>query len=106
MRVFVTGGTGAIGSHAIPAFSPKSNMVTALARTSEKAAALSSLPARQQRQIPDRDRLGAPTPERTGRLAGHEPQQRADQQRTVPGLAQVGRPRGDPRRRIRPSDYG
>jgi nucleoside-diphosphate-sugar epimerase len=41
MRVFVTGGTGAVGRHAIPALVQQGHTVTALARTPEKAAALS-----------------------------------------------------------------
>ena len=40
MRVFVTGGTGAVGGHAIPALVRQGHSVTALARTPEKAAAL------------------------------------------------------------------
>ncbi|MEU6715306.1 NAD(P)-dependent oxidoreductase [Nonomuraea sp. NPDC046802] len=40
MRVFVTGGTGAIGRHALPALLGAGHEVTALARTREKAAAL------------------------------------------------------------------
>lgn len=40
MRVFVTGGTGAIGRHAIPALVGAGHTVTALARTPAKAAAL------------------------------------------------------------------
>ena len=42
MRVFVTGGTGAIGSHAVPALIAAGHSVTALARSPEKAASLSS----------------------------------------------------------------
>jgi nucleoside-diphosphate-sugar epimerase len=41
MRVFVAGGTGAIGGHAVPALIPAGHEVTALARTPEKAARLS-----------------------------------------------------------------
>ena len=41
MKVFVTGATGAIGSHAIPALVRAAHTVTALARTPEKAAQLS-----------------------------------------------------------------
>jgi nucleoside-diphosphate-sugar epimerase len=41
MRVFVAGGTGAIGGHAVPALITAGHEVTALARTSEKAARLS-----------------------------------------------------------------
>ncbi len=40
MRVFVTGGTGAIGGHAVPALVHAGHSVTALARTPDKAAAL------------------------------------------------------------------
>lgn len=42
MRVFVAGGTGAIGGHAIPALLREGHAVTALARTPEKAAVLSA----------------------------------------------------------------
>jgi nucleoside-diphosphate-sugar epimerase len=38
MKVFVTGGTGAIGGHAVPALVRQGHTVTALARTPEKAA--------------------------------------------------------------------
>jgi nucleoside-diphosphate-sugar epimerase len=41
MKVFVAGGTGAIGGHAIPALVRAGHQVTALARTPEKAALLS-----------------------------------------------------------------
>jgi nucleoside-diphosphate-sugar epimerase len=37
MKVFVTGGTGALGSHAVPALIAEGHVVTALARTQEKA---------------------------------------------------------------------
>ncbi|MPY79917.1 MAG: NAD(P)H-binding protein [Actinophytocola sp.] len=40
MKVFVTGGTGAVGSHAVPALVRAGHSVTALARTPEKAATL------------------------------------------------------------------
>jgi len=40
MRVFVAGGTGAVGSHAIPALVREGHSVAALARTPDKAAAL------------------------------------------------------------------
>ncbi|OXM51142.1 NAD-dependent epimerase/dehydratase family protein [Amycolatopsis alba] len=40
MKVFVTGGTGAIGGHAVPALVAAGHEVTALARTSAKAALL------------------------------------------------------------------
>jgi nucleoside-diphosphate-sugar epimerase len=42
MRVFVTGGTGAIGGHAVPALVRAGHAVTALARTPDKAAALAA----------------------------------------------------------------
>jgi nucleoside-diphosphate-sugar epimerase len=40
VRVFVTGGTGAIGGHTVPALITAGHQVTALARTHEKAATL------------------------------------------------------------------
>jgi nucleoside-diphosphate-sugar epimerase len=40
MRVFLAGGTGAVGGHTIPALVREGHSVTALARTPEKAAAL------------------------------------------------------------------
>jgi uncharacterized protein YbjT (DUF2867 family) len=42
LRVFVTGGAGAIGRHAVPALIKNGHAVTALARTREKARALSA----------------------------------------------------------------
>lgn len=42
MKVFVLGGTGAIGSHALPALVAAGHEVTALARTPEKAAAVAA----------------------------------------------------------------
>jgi nucleoside-diphosphate-sugar epimerase len=42
MRVFVTGGTGAVGGHAVPALVQQGHTVTALARTPKKAAALTA----------------------------------------------------------------
>ncbi|OBG81720.1 epimerase [Mycobacterium sp. E802] len=42
MRVFVTGGTGAIGSHAVPALIDAGHSVTSLARTEAKARILES----------------------------------------------------------------
>jgi nucleoside-diphosphate-sugar epimerase len=42
MRVFVSGGTGAVGGHAIPALVAEGHSVTALSRTPEKAAALTA----------------------------------------------------------------
>jgi uncharacterized protein YbjT (DUF2867 family) len=40
LKVFVTGGTGAIGGHVIPVLADQGHTVTALARTPDKAAAL------------------------------------------------------------------
>lgn len=42
MKVFLTGGTGAIGGHALPALLAAGHEVTAMARTEKKAAALSA----------------------------------------------------------------
>jgi nucleoside-diphosphate-sugar epimerase len=42
MRVFVAGGTGAVGGHTIPALVREGHSVTALARTPKKAAALTA----------------------------------------------------------------
>ena len=42
VRVFVTGGTGAIGGHVVPLLLREGHTVTALARTPEKAAALTA----------------------------------------------------------------
>jgi nucleoside-diphosphate-sugar epimerase len=42
MRVFVAGGTGAVGRHTIPALVHEGHMVTALARTPNKAATLTT----------------------------------------------------------------
>ena len=42
MKVFVTGGTGAIGGHTIPVLVQQGHTVTALARTPEKAARLTA----------------------------------------------------------------
>ncbi|MBN6041982.1 NAD(P)-dependent oxidoreductase [Amycolatopsis sp. 195334CR] len=42
MRIFVTGATGALGGHAVPALIEAGHEVTALARTPEKAAALTA----------------------------------------------------------------
>ena len=49
MRVFVTGGTGAIGVHTVPALVRAGHAVSALARTETKAQAL-----RDQRAAPVR----------------------------------------------------
>ncbi len=46
MRVFVTGGTGAIGSHTVPALIAAGHEVTAMARSDAKAAVLISQGAR------------------------------------------------------------
>lgn len=46
MRVFVTGGTGAIGRHAVPALIAAGHTVSALARTPDRAAALEAQGAR------------------------------------------------------------
>lgn len=46
MKVFVTGGTGAIGTHAVPALIAAGHEVSALARTQSKAAALAAQGAR------------------------------------------------------------
>jgi nucleoside-diphosphate-sugar epimerase len=46
MKVFVTGGTGAIGGHTVPALIGDGHMVTALARTPEKAGVLERQGAR------------------------------------------------------------
>ena len=40
MRVFVTGGTGAIGNHALPALTASGHEVTAMVRTPSKAEAV------------------------------------------------------------------
>lgn len=49
MRVFVTGGTGAIGRHTVPALVAAGHEVTALARAPEKAAALAEQGAKPVR---------------------------------------------------------
>ncbi|HVW45378.1 MAG TPA: NAD(P)-dependent oxidoreductase [Amycolatopsis sp.] len=49
MKVFVAGGTGAIGSHAVPALVRAGHTVTALARTPDKAAALAAQGAEPRR---------------------------------------------------------
>lgn len=65
MKVFVAGGTGAIGSHAVPALIAAGHTVTALARSPEKAARLSGQGAEPVRvSIFDRVAL-------TGAMAGH-----------------------------------
>jgi uncharacterized protein YbjT (DUF2867 family) len=42
VKVFVAGGTGAIGGHAIPALVGEGHRVAAIARTPDKATALAS----------------------------------------------------------------
>lgn len=66
MRVFVTGATGAIGRHAVPALIHAGHTVTAVARTPEKAAALTNQGAQPVSvSIFDRSALAAA-------FAGHE----------------------------------
>lgn len=66
MRVFVTGGTGAIGGHVIPALLGEGHTVTALARTPEKAAVLTRQGAKAVAvSIFDRSTL-------TAAVAGHD----------------------------------
>ena len=65
MKVFVAGGTGAIGRHAVPALIAEAHKVTALARSAEKAAKLSEQGAEPARvSIFDRAAL-------TEAMAGH-----------------------------------
>lgn len=66
MRVFVTGGTGALGGHTIPALVGVGHSVTALARSDEKAAELVAAGATPARiSLFDRAAL-------TSALAGHD----------------------------------
>ncbi|MGW0178806.1 NAD-dependent epimerase/dehydratase family protein [Nocardia sp. NPDC003345] len=66
MRVFVTGGTGALGAHTIPALVGVGHSVTALARSDEKAAELVAAGATPARiSLFDRAAL-------TSALAGHD----------------------------------
>jgi nucleoside-diphosphate-sugar epimerase len=66
MRVFVTGGTGAIGSYAVPALVAAGHTVSALARSPQKAAVLSGQGAEPVSvSLFDRDGL-------TAAFAGHE----------------------------------
>jgi uncharacterized protein YbjT (DUF2867 family) len=66
MRVFVTGGTGALGGHAVPALLSAGHHVTALARSDEKAADLVRLGAEPARlSLFDRQAL-------TSAFAGHD----------------------------------
>lgn len=66
MRVFVTGGTGAIGGHTVPALLEAGHEVTALARTPDKAASLSNRGATPVTvSIFDREAL-------TSAFAGHD----------------------------------
>lgn len=66
MRLFVAGGSGAIGGHAVPALVREGHAVTALARTPEKAAMLASQGAAAVSiSLFDRQAL-------TAALAGHD----------------------------------
>jgi nucleoside-diphosphate-sugar epimerase len=66
MKVFVTGGTGAIGGHVVPALIGAGHTVSALARTPDKAAALTEQGATAVSvSIFDRSAL-------TATLAGHD----------------------------------
>lgn len=66
MRVFVTGGTGAIGGHAVPALVQAGHAVSALARTPEKARLLAAQGAEPvAASIFDRSQLAAA-------FAGHD----------------------------------
>jgi nucleoside-diphosphate-sugar epimerase len=66
MKVFVAGGTGAVGRHAVPALVQDGHTVTALARTPEKAAALAAQQATPVSvSLFDRSAL-------TAAFAGHE----------------------------------
>lgn len=66
MRVFVTGGTGAIGSHTVPALIAAGHDVTAMARSDAKAAVLRSQGAcPSQLSLFDRAAL-------TGAFSGHD----------------------------------
>jgi len=59
MKVFVTGGTGALGGHAVPALLRAGHVVTALARDEDKAATLAAQGAMPvQVSLFDRDALG------------------------------------------------
>ncbi|MFC5829423.1 NAD-dependent epimerase/dehydratase family protein [Nonomuraea insulae] len=63
MRVFVAGGTGAIGGHTIPALLKAGHEVTALARTPDKAATLATQGARPVRvSLFDREALAQVLP--------------------------------------------
>jgi nucleoside-diphosphate-sugar epimerase len=67
MHVFVTGGTGHIGSYIIPELIAAGHEVTGLARSDESAAAVSSLGARVRRgDISDLDGLKAAAAESDG----------------------------------------
>lgn len=66
MKVFVAGGTGAIGSHAVPALIAAGHAVSALARSPEKAAELSEQGAEPVR-VSIFDRVGL-----TEAMAGHD----------------------------------
>lgn len=67
MRVFVTGGTGHIGSHIIPELVAAGHEVTGLARSDKSAATVSALGAKVRRgDISDLDGLKAATAESDG----------------------------------------
>jgi nucleoside-diphosphate-sugar epimerase len=65
MRVFIAGGTGAVGRHTIPALVQQGHSVTALARTPAKAAALTAQGATPVVSLFDRSAL-------TAAFAGHD----------------------------------
>lgn len=65
MKIFVAGGTGAIGSHAVPALVASGHTVTAIARSDAKAAQLSECGAEPVR-VSIFDRVGL-----TKAMAGH-----------------------------------
>jgi uncharacterized protein YbjT (DUF2867 family) len=66
MKVFVAGGTGAIGGHAVPALIAEGHTVTALARSPEKATVLSAQGAKAV-SASLHDRAGL-----TARIADHD----------------------------------
>ena len=66
MRVFVTGGTGAVGTRAVPSMVAAGHDVTAMARSSEKARALADQGARPM-MVSLFDRPGL-----TAAIAGHD----------------------------------
>ena len=106
MKVFVIGGTGAIGGHAVPALVRAAHTVTALARTPEKAALLSQQGASPiTESIFDRAAL-TEAAERVrlkfGFSCSSASAQLAEIERWTsdqPSHARVGRPRADANRR-------